>query len=85
MNEVLRWIHIVLLCVQDDPGERPTMSTVVLMLGSQAIELPQPATPLYAVGRYATMSDLSTHSRTGTGFLSTDTQTSASVSSKEKD
>ncbi|KAJ6333692.1 hypothetical protein OIU77_009545 [Salix suchowensis] len=43
MIEALRWIHIALLCVQDDPARRPTMSLVVLMLGSNAVNLPQPS------------------------------------------
>ncbi|KAI9093371.1 hypothetical protein K1719_027385 [Acacia pycnantha] len=42
--EVLRCIHIGLLCVQHDPEDRPTMSMVVLMLGSN-IELTEPKQP----------------------------------------
>lgn len=33
--EVLRTIHVALLCVQRNPEDRPSMSKVVLMLGSQ--------------------------------------------------
>ncbi|KAL5841885.1 hypothetical protein ACOSQ3_012488 [Xanthoceras sorbifolium] len=82
ISEVLRWIHIALLCVQDDPADRPTMSLVVLMLGSRAVDLPQPSTPPYSVSRFTTMSDQSSTFRTGTGFLTSDTQTSSSISSK---
>ncbi|KAF9672202.1 hypothetical protein SADUNF_Sadunf11G0016200 [Salix dunnii] len=46
IGEALRWIHIALLCVQDDPARRPTMSLVVLMLGSNAVNLPQPSAGL---------------------------------------
>ncbi|GLT46504.1 hypothetical protein SLA2020_202510 [Shorea laevis] len=35
LSEVLRCIHISLLCVQQHPEDRPTMSSVVLMLGSE--------------------------------------------------
>ncbi|XP_028795406.1 G-type lectin S-receptor-like serine/threonine-protein kinase At4g27290 isoform X2 [Neltuma alba] len=42
--EVLRCIHIGLLCVQHDPEDRPTMSMVVLMLGSN-MELTEPKQP----------------------------------------
>lgn len=42
--EVLRCIHIGLLCVQHNPEDRPTMSMVVLMLGSN-IELEEPKQP----------------------------------------
>ncbi|KAL5839803.1 hypothetical protein ACOSQ4_012411 [Xanthoceras sorbifolium] len=79
INEALRWIHIALLCTQDDPADRPTMSLVVLMLGSQAVNLPQPSTPPYSVGRFTTMSDLS--STFGTGTSLTSNQTSTSISS----
>ncbi|CAL5405728.1 unnamed protein product [Camellia sinensis] len=35
VSEVLRSIHVGLLCVQQSPKDRPTMSSVVLMLGSE--------------------------------------------------
>ncbi|XVE80256.1 hypothetical protein DITRI_Ditri14bG0125200 [Diplodiscus trichospermus] len=44
LSEVLRSIHIGLLCVQQSPEDRPSMSNVVLMLGSQG-PLPQPKQP----------------------------------------
>ncbi|KAI5571713.1 hypothetical protein BDE02_11G112700 [Populus trichocarpa] len=43
-NEVTRSIHIGLLCVQHSPGDRPSMSTVVLMLGGDGT-LAQPNEP----------------------------------------
>uniref|UniRef100_A0A7N0UC47 non-specific serine/threonine protein kinase n=1 Tax=Kalanchoe fedtschenkoi TaxID=63787 RepID=A0A7N0UC47_KALFE len=53
-SEVLKCIHIALLCVQDDPGDRPTMSSVVLMLGSEnTVSLPQPSQPAFSVQRFA--------------------------------
>ncbi|XP_061348331.1 cysteine-rich receptor-like protein kinase 8 [Gastrolobium bilobum] len=39
-NEVIKCIQIGLLCVQQNPGDRPTMVTVVSYLNSQFIELP---------------------------------------------
>ncbi|KAE8734873.1 S-locus lectin protein kinase family protein [Hibiscus syriacus] len=44
LPELLRCIHISLLCVQQHPEERPSMSSVVLMLGSHN-ELPLPKQP----------------------------------------
>lgn len=81
VSEALRWIHIALLCVQDDPAQRPTMSVVVLMLGSEAVNLPQPSIAPYSAGRYTTMSDQYTTSTSGvrTGSLASD-QTSTSIS-----
>ena len=44
-NEVFRCIHIGLLCVQEDPVERPPLSTIVLMLTSITMTLPIPRQP----------------------------------------
>ncbi|KAJ6966581.1 G-type lectin S-receptor-like serine/threonine-protein kinase SD1-1 isoform X4 [Populus alba x Populus x berolinensis] len=44
LSEVMRVIHVGLLCVQQAPEDRPTMSTVVLMLTSN-ITLPEPKEP----------------------------------------
>lgn len=50
-TEVIKCIHIGLLCVQEDAADRPTMSTVVLMLGSDTMVLPTPKQPAFSVGR----------------------------------
>ncbi|KAG9454225.1 hypothetical protein H6P81_007129 [Aristolochia fimbriata] len=50
-NEALRCIHLGLLCVQEDPTERPLMSTILLMLSSYSITLPVPSRPAYFTGR----------------------------------
>ncbi|XP_078149222.1 cysteine-rich receptor-like protein kinase 44 [Carex rostrata] len=44
-NEVSRCFHTGLLCVQENPEERPTMSTVLLMLISDQMQLPSPTEP----------------------------------------
>lgn len=51
VSEVLKCIHIGLLCVQEDAADRPTMSFVVVMLGSDTVKLPQPKQPAFSVGR----------------------------------
>lgn len=43
-EEVLRCINVGLLCVQQRSIDRPSMSSVVLMLSSES-ELPQPEEP----------------------------------------
>ncbi|GLU09099.1 hypothetical protein SLE2022_259750 [Rubroshorea leprosula] len=48
LSEVLRCIHISLLCVQQHPEDRPNMSSVVLMLGSETA-LGQPKEPGFLV------------------------------------
>ncbi|KAF6159076.1 hypothetical protein GIB67_032693 [Kingdonia uniflora] len=45
ISEVLKCIHVAILCVQEDPEDRPTMSSVVLMLGGESILLPEPKRP----------------------------------------
>ncbi|KFK22135.1 hypothetical protein AALP_AAs39757U000400 [Arabis alpina] len=44
-NEVVRCVHIGLLCVQEDPVDRPTLSSIVLMLTSNSVTLPVPRQP----------------------------------------
>ncbi|CAF2070922.1 unnamed protein product [Brassica oleracea] len=44
-DEVTRCIHIGLLCVQENPADRPTMSTVFQMLTNTSITLPVPQPP----------------------------------------
>ncbi|KAM4113190.1 hypothetical protein ACJW30_05G200700 [Castanea mollissima] len=46
-NEVIRSLHIGLHCVQDNPADRPTMATVVLMLNNDSVTLPLPQRPAY--------------------------------------
>ncbi|RZC29555.1 G-type lectin S-receptor-like serine/threonine-protein kinase At4g27290 isoform X1 [Glycine soja] len=41
ISEVLRCIHVSLLCLQQYPGDRPTMTSVIQMLGSE-MELVEP-------------------------------------------
>ncbi|MFS7994467.1 putative protein kinase RLK-Pelle-DLSV family [Helianthus anomalus] len=46
VSEVLRSIHVALLCVQHHAEDRPTMLSVVLMLVSEG-PLPEPKTPAF--------------------------------------
>lgn len=86
MSEALRWIHIALLCVQDDPADRPTMSSIVLMLASKSMNLPQPSTPPYSAARFTKMldqyeiSEQETSTGSATGFHAS-SQTSTSNTS----
>lgn len=52
--EIRRCIHVGLLCVQEDPTDRPTMSDVVVLLGSDTITLREPKRPAFSVGRMIT-------------------------------
>jgi len=50
-SEVEKCIHIALLCVQENATYRPTMSDVVVMLGTDSMTLPKPKHPAFSVGR----------------------------------
>jgi hypothetical protein len=52
-TEVLRCIHIGLLCVQDNPNSRPLMSSVVFMLENEFTPLSVPKQPVYFSHRYS--------------------------------
>ena len=45
-SEVIKCIQIGLLCVQEKPHDRPTMTQVVSYLGSSLSELPFPEKPI---------------------------------------
>lgn len=45
--EIMRCIHMGLLCVQESVEDRPSMSSVVLMLSSHSLSLPVPSHPAF--------------------------------------
>lgn len=47
MKDIVRCIHIGLLCLQNLAKERPTMATVVSMLNSEIVNLPCPSPPAF--------------------------------------
>ena len=51
-DEFLRCYHIGLLCAQEDAFDRPTMSSVVVMLKSETVTLRQPEGPAFSIGRF---------------------------------
>uniref|UniRef100_A0A7N1A9B0 Uncharacterized protein n=1 Tax=Kalanchoe fedtschenkoi TaxID=63787 RepID=A0A7N1A9B0_KALFE len=46
-NDILRTIHIGLLCVQDAVSARPTMASVINMFNNTSLSLPLPSKPAY--------------------------------------
>ncbi|XP_073108449.1 receptor-like serine/threonine-protein kinase SD1-8 isoform X1 [Elaeis guineensis] len=50
-NEVIKCIKVGLLCVQERPEDRPLMSSVVLMLGSDSAAIPNPRQPGFGTRR----------------------------------
>ncbi|KAM3221984.1 hypothetical protein P3L10_021254 [Capsicum annuum] len=51
VNEVIKCVNVALLCVQEDPAERPVMSNVVFMLGGESMTLPRPNQPAFITRR----------------------------------
>ena len=50
-EEILRCIHVGLLCVQERAMDRPTMSEVVSMFNNETMILPSPKQPAFFSGR----------------------------------
>ena len=48
-TEIIRCIHIGLLCVQENVADRPTMASVILMLNSNSITLLLPSRPAFFI------------------------------------
>ena len=46
-TEIMRYIYIGLLCVQENVADRPTMASVVLMLSSYSTTLSSPSKPAF--------------------------------------
>ncbi|KAK2995333.1 hypothetical protein RJ640_001855 [Escallonia rubra] len=51
VNQLLKTIHVGLLCVQESATDRPTMSVVSSMLSSDTMQLPAPKQPAFFTGR----------------------------------
>ena len=47
-EQVLRCINVALLCVEDNPSDRPNISVVISMLTSEAVHLPMPKQPAFS-------------------------------------
>ncbi|GMY33292.1 G-type lectin S-receptor-like serine/threonine-protein kinase At1g67520 isoform X1 [Fagus crenata] len=56
-DEMLRCIHVGLLCVEDSAIDRPTMSDVIAMLTNDNLSLPPPKKPAFSFARQAHLSD----------------------------
>lgn len=56
---MLRSIHVGLLCVQQYPGDRPSMSTAIFMLEKEVV-LPNPKRPGFFTERDLVIAESST-------------------------
>ncbi|KAL5581844.1 hypothetical protein UlMin_014286 [Ulmus minor] len=62
-NTFLKCFNLGLLCVQEEPSDRPTMSDVVVMLGSETAILPMPKKPAFVLRRSLYSAAARSHSR----------------------
>ncbi|CAA7035964.1 unnamed protein product [Microthlaspi erraticum] len=56
-DQALKCVQIGLLCVQELPEDRPTMSSVVLMLEIQNVDIPQPKSPVETASSSSSTTD----------------------------
>ncbi|CAM0906162.1 unnamed protein product [Alopecurus aequalis] len=59
-DQMLKCIHIGLLCVQENPADRPLMSVVTVMLSSSTVSLQAPSRPAFCIQKSGT-NDSYTH------------------------
>ncbi|XP_042482430.1 putative receptor-like protein kinase At4g00960 [Macadamia integrifolia] len=59
-SEVIRCIHIGILCVQESASNRPSMATVVNMLNSYSASLPLPSSAAFVMGSSIHLGEFST-------------------------
>lgn len=57
--ELMRYIHVALLCVQEKATDRPTMSEVILFLSNRNVAMSSPKQPAFFIGRDAPTTGLS--------------------------
>ncbi|KAK3037631.1 hypothetical protein RJ639_030408 [Escallonia herrerae] len=60
-STLLRYINIGLLCVQENPSDRPTMSDIVSMLSNDLAALPTPNQPAFCTSRRVMKANSSTN------------------------
>lgn len=55
----VKCFKVGLLCVQEDPSERPTMSSIITMLDSESSTVPTPQQPAFVLRRSAVVASSS--------------------------
>ncbi|KAJ0477857.1 putative protein kinase RLK-Pelle-DLSV family [Helianthus annuus] len=56
IDQLLRTVHVALLCVQENAEDRPVMSDVISMLTNDTMQLPAPKRSAFFFGRTVSMS-----------------------------
>ncbi|GMN48027.1 hypothetical protein TIFTF001_017195 [Ficus carica] len=58
-DQYVKCFKVGLLCVQEDPSERPTMSSIIAMLDSETATIPTPQQPAFVLRRGSTVASSS--------------------------
>nr|POF03092.1 cysteine-rich receptor-like protein kinase 26 [Quercus suber] len=82
-TEILKCIHIGLLCVQENMVKRPTMDSVVLMLNSESMTLSIPSRPAFTMDSNTRSSVL--HVEHNSGVIGSTQSRSSSVQASVND
>uniref|UniRef100_A0A0E0I1Y5 Uncharacterized protein n=2 Tax=Oryza nivara TaxID=4536 RepID=A0A0E0I1Y5_ORYNI len=77
-DDLLKLINIGLLCVQDNPADRPTMSAVSVMLSSETFSVQAPSRPTFCIQETDSAADTDLYS---SAFRSTGDSKTRSVAS----
>ncbi|MED6171303.1 hypothetical protein PIB30_039568 [Stylosanthes scabra] len=78
-NEIMRCIHIALLCVQANEADRPTIDTVLLMLNSHTVPLAVPSEPAFLLNSSWDYVSMETRSNTSTNRPAQESVNEASI------
>ncbi|TVU16226.1 hypothetical protein EJB05_39778 [Eragrostis curvula] len=70
LHEVLRCIHLGLLCVQDQPNARPLMSSIVFVLENETAPLPTPKEPVFFTTRNTESDQSNEYMRRSLNYMS---------------
>ena len=69
-NQFIKCVIIGLLCIQDEPIDRPTMSNVLYMLDSETATMPLPRQPTFFVNKHSGSASSSSRPETSLQFES---------------
>ncbi|KAL5583297.1 hypothetical protein UlMin_015739 [Ulmus minor] len=66
VDQFMKCVSVGLLCVQEDPSDRPTMSNVITMLDSDSTTVPTPKQPAFVLRRGSSTASSSSKQETNT-------------------
>jgi hypothetical protein len=83
-SEAIKCIQLGLLCIQENPDDRPTMAQVVSYLSSLLVELPLPQEPPASSMDRGIKLNITTKESSSAQFISHSNSTSSSINDMTK-